>query len=76
MLRRHNHVSRAEKSVRSGGEHLEDLIGILDLKIDVCAVALADPVALHGLYLVRPTFKLVEVVEQPVSVIGDLQIPL
>ena len=76
MLRRHYHVCRTEECICSCCENFKNLIGILDLKVYVSAVALSDPVALHGLDLIRPSFKLVQIIKQPVSVISDLQIPL
>ena len=76
MFRRHYHISRTEESVGSCREDLELFIGILYLKVDIGAVALADPVALHCLHLVRPALELVEAAEQPVGIICDLEIPL
>ena len=76
MLRRHYHVCRSEKRVSSCCKYFEDLVGILYFEIDVGAVALAYPVALHGLDLVRPAFELVQVVQQPVGIVCDLEIPL
>ncbi len=73
-----HHVGGAEQGVRTGGEDLD-----VHRRTVCCgggeqcrrAGGAADPVALHGLDLLRPVQR-VEVVEQPVSVGGDPHHPL
>ncbi len=71
-----NHVSGAEDGVGAGGEHRELLIKALDGEQDLRTLAAADPVGLHDLNLLGPPIQLVEVVQQPVRVLGDPEEPL
>ena len=73
VLGRQHHVGRAEQRVGPGGEHL-DVAGV-GAEQHRRAGGAADPVALHGLDLVRPVQHF-EIVEQPVGVRGDAHHPL
>ena len=73
MLGCQHHVGGAEQRVRSRGEHL-DVAGVGG-ELHLGAGGPADPVALHGLDLVRPVQHF-EVVEQTVGVRGDAHHPL
>ena len=75
MLRRDDHIGRAEERIRARGIHAELLVGILDGEIDLRALAAADPVALLHLHLVDE-IHIVEAVEQLLRVSGDLEHPL
>ena len=52
MLWRQHHVLGAEEGIRAGGKDL-DLVA-LGREGNLCAAGTADPIALHGLDLVRP----------------------
>ncbi len=73
MLRRQHHVGGAEQGVGPRGEDV-DVAGVGGEQ-HLGAGRPADPVALHGLDLVRP-IQHVQVVEQPVGVRGDAHHPL
>ena len=73
MLRREDHVGRAEQRVRPRREHADRFAA--DGEIDFRAFALADPVALHFLDALGPV-EAVEVRQQPLGVRGDLEHPL
>ncbi len=73
VLRRQHHVGRAEQRVGAGREDLDLLVA--DREAHAGAVAAPDPVALHGLDLLRPV-QPVQVVDQPVGVRGDPHHPL
>ena len=70
---RQHQVGRAEQRVRPGGEHLD--ITRVGAEPDHGAHGPADPVALHGLDLLRP-IQHIQIVEQPVGVRGDAHHPL
>jgi len=74
MLRRHDHVGRAEQRVRPGCEHAQRVPG-RERKVDLRALGAADPVALLHLDLLDEV-ELVEAVEQFLRVVGDAQHPL
>lgn len=65
------------EGVGARGEHRHGALASLDLEVDVGADGAADPVALHADDLRRPeALELVQVIEQPVGVVGDLEVPL
>ena len=74
MLGREHHERGPEQRVGAGGEHADRLADVGG-EVDHCAVAATDPVALHRLDRVGPVEQ-VEVVEQPVGVVGDPHHPL
>ena len=73
MLGREHDVAGAEQGIRAGGEHSDRAGG--GGKRHLRAAGAADPVALHGLDLLRPIQKL-QVVEQAIRVGGDAHHPL
>ena len=76
-VRRHHEERRAVEGVRAGGEHRHRLCPTLDRELHLGTSGAADPVALHAQDLVRPgALKLRHVVQQPVGVVGDPQVPL
>ena len=78
MLRSDHHERRPEYRVRPRREHVEDIVVTVrrdDRKAHRRARAPADPVALHGLDLVRPLDPL-EIVDQTVGVRRDAHHPL
>ena len=71
----------AVQGVRAGGEDGDVLGGLaavgLDHEVDVRALGAADPVLLHGQDALGPVpAQFVHVIEQPVGVVGDLEVPL
>ncbi len=71
----------AEQRVRSSGEYGDALVGglvglVTERELDLGAFATADPVGLHALDALGPAGQLVEVVEEPLRVLGDLEVPL
>ena len=75
MLGRHHEEGRAEQRVGAGREDRVVDAELAAAEVDLGAVAAADPVALHRLDVLGPVDR-VEVVEQPVGVVGDLEEPL
>ena len=76
-VRSHYEKRRAVQRVRTRRVHRYRLIAALDYKIDLSASGATDPVALHEQNLFRPcTFQLLHIVQEPICVIGDLEIPL
>ena len=75
VLGRHHEEGGPEQRVGAGGEHLVVGAQLLTAEGDLRALRAADPVALHRLD-VRGPVDVVEVVEQPVGVVGDLEEPL
>ena len=75
MLRRHDEERRAEERVRARRE--DGVVGaqLVARERDLGALGAADPVALHRHDVLRPVDRL-EVVEQPVGVVGDAEEPL
>ena len=75
-----HHEGGAVQRVRAGGEDGDGArraVGELDVEVDVGALGATDPVALHGQHPVRPgALELLHVVEQPLGVVGDLEVPL
>ena len=75
VLGRHHEERRPEQRVRARGEH-----GVVDAHLGtgerhLRALGAPDPVALHGLDVLGPADG-VQVVEQPVRVVGDAEEPL
>ncbi len=78
VLGRQHQIGGAEQGVWPGGEHLDvhgRAVGRDRREQRLCTGGPADPVALHGLDLLRPV-QHVQVVEQPVGVGGDPHHPL
>ena len=75
MLRRHNHVRRAEKRIRPRGINAQLHIAVLNGKIHLCALAAADPVALLHLDLFDK-IEIIQPVEQLLGIGGDFEHPL
>ena len=75
VLGRHDEEGRSEQGVRAGGEHL--VVGVQGgaVELDLRALGAADPVALHGHHVLGPLDGL-QVVQQPVGVVGDAEEPL
>ena len=73
VLRRQHHVGGAEQGVGAGGEHLD--VGAVGVEEHRRPSGPPDPVALHGLNLLRPVQD-VEVLQQPIGVGGDPHHPL
>ena len=68
---------RAVQRVRAGGEHGDRLVPALDRELDLGALAAADPVALHQQDRLGPlALQRGHVRQQPVGVLGDLEVPL
>ncbi len=67
---------RPEERVGAGGEDGEVEIELLAAEDHLGALRAADPVALHGDHVLRPGLEQVEVVEQPLGVLGDPEEPL
>ena len=76
-LGRDHEERRAVQGVRAGGEHGHRLGVPVDLEVHVGALGPADPVALHGQHALRPAaLQLGHVVQQPLGVLGGLEVPL
>ena len=75
MLWCQRQVGNAEQRIGPGGEDRDRLLAALDGELHVGAGAAADPVALHRLNRLRPIDHS-QVVQQPVGVGRDAQIPL
>ncbi|MNH11884.1 hypothetical protein D3C79_714120 [compost metagenome] len=71
-------VGGAHQRVGTGGEDLEGAFvadaGQVERELHFHAARLADPVALHGLDLLRPARQLVEAFQQLVGVVGDAEV--
>jgi len=84
VLRREQKERAAEERVGTGGEDGDlALIALNGLplriakgEIDLGTLGAADPVSLHLLHALRPSGKLLEVIQELLSVIGDLEVPL
>ena len=76
-LRSQHHEGDAKNGVRPGGEdgHIVLLAVAGDLKHHFCALAAANPVALHLLQGVRPV-QTVQSVQQPAGISAHTQLPL
>ena len=75
VLRRQNHVGRAEECVRPGGENADLLRVEFQLEIHLRAFRLPDPVPLHFLQRIGPVDG-VEVGQELLGVGGDAEHPL
>src|SRR3989344_8388957 len=75
MLRRKNHIGRAEEGIRPRRENFYRFARSLDGKGERRALGAADPVLLHRLGLLRP-IEPRKIVKEPFGVIGDLKEPL
>ena len=75
MFRREHHERRAVKRVGTRRENADFSGRIVDLEIDLCAFASADPVALEQFDSFRP-IESVQFVEQSLRIRGDAQHPL
>ena len=77
---RHDEEGRAAQGVRSGREHRDGAVPTaieVDVEVDVRPTGPADPVFLHEQHRRRPVpLELLHVVEQPVGVLGDPEVPL
>ena len=75
MLRRHNHVRCAEKRIAAGGEHAQFVFRAGERKINLRALAPADPVALLRFDALDEIHG-VKVVDQALGIGCDAQHPL
>ncbi len=76
-VRRHHEKRGAVQRVGPGGVHRDRLVSAFDWEVDLGALRAADPVVLHEQHAVRPAaLQLLGVLEQPVGVLGDLEVPL
>ena len=76
MLGREHEERRAEQRVRAGREDREVHLRLLAVEDHLRALGAADPVALHRDHPLRPGLQQLEVLQQPVGVVGDLEEPL
>ena len=76
MLGRQHEEGRAEERVGPGREHREVERRLLAAEDHLGALRAADPVALHRDHALRARSSSVEVLQQPVGVVGDLEEPL
>ena len=81
MLGREQEERAAEQRVGARREHGDALVGglvglVAERELDLGAFAAADPVGLHALDALGPAGQLVEIVEEPLRVVGDLEVPL
>ena len=75
MLGRKHHIGSAEQRIRAGGEHADFLLRALQGKVDLRALAAADPVALGQLYAVDKV-HVVQAVQELLRIGGNAQHPL
>ena len=76
MTSSNRNVAYTHQGVRAGGVNLKVILAIFQTEAHLDAAGLADPVTLHGLYLVWPTIQLVEIVQKFFCVIRDTDKPL
>ncbi len=76
MFRRNRHERHAVRRIHARGEHIDACIDVLDVKRKRHAFAAADPIALHRLDAFGPAFEPVDPRQQPIRVIGNLEVPL
>ena len=76
MLGREHEEGGAEERVGAGGEDGEVEVELLAAEDDLGALRAADPVPLHRDHVLRPGLEQLEVVEQPLRVLGDPEEPL
>ena len=78
MLRSEHHVGSTEEGVRASGEDPDlggDLRADLSCEVNLGTAGATNPIALHGLDLVRPVQQL-QIIDQAVGVSGDAHHPL
>ena len=73
VLRGQAHEGGPEQGVGPGGEHLNEIVAVLDGEMDLSPVGLADPVALHGQHPLRPAGHFVQPLQQLLHVGGDAE---
>ena len=75
MFRRHGDKGHAHDGVGAGGVDPQLFLFAVQLmrESEAHAVALADPVGLHGLHLLRPAGQRVQVLQQFVGILGDAE---
>ncbi len=76
MTRRYRDIDCAHESVRARGVDRQRLFAVCDFERNFYPFRAADPVALHGFHLLGPTLQLVQIVQERVSVGGNLHKPL
>ena len=76
MLSSQCHKGYAISGIRTSGVHGNLIVQSGDFKGEFQALAAANPVALHGLYALRPAFQQVQVLQQLISIISDFEEPL
>ena len=79
MVRRNGDEARAEQSVGTRGEDLDELVTLrrIDgLEADEEPLRAPDPVRLHQPHLLGPALELRERIEQVLRIVGDLEHPL
>ena len=76
MLGGEHEEGGAEEGVRAGGEDREVEVEVLAAEDHLGALRAADPVALHRDHVLGPGLEQLEVVEQPLRVLGDPEEPL
>ncbi len=73
----HHEEGCPKERVGSGGEYPDRFGAAFDLKVHIGTLRAADPVALHRQHSIGPfALDLLHIVEQPLGVFGDLEIPL
>ncbi len=76
MLCGHGHVAHPHQGVGARGVNGQATVPVFQREGQLGTFRLADPVALHGLDLLRPVFQLVQIVQQLFGVIGNADKPL
>ena len=79
MVRRNGDEARAEQSVGTRGEHLDQLVTLrrIDrLEADKQSLRSPDPVRLHQPHLLGPALERLQRIEQVLRIVGDLEHPL
>ena len=76
MFSSYRHVGNAHQGVGASGEDGQFFRCIRDVEIKLYALRAPDPVALHGAYLLRPTFEIIQLCQQLFGIGGDLDEPL
>ena len=75
MLRRHGHIGHTHHRIGTRGVDADALI-VFQFEVKLDTLRPTNPVALHGAHGIRPTFEIVDFVQQLFSVVGDLKEPL
>ena len=76
MLRREAHERDAPERVGPRGEARQRLAGVGEFEIDPRAFTAADPVGLHGADRLGPPVQELQILQQPLGIVGDLEEPL